>query len=308
MKSKQDARKCPMCNALLAQGNLYEYIECSNCGSYVYVSDKAAEDDNRFFYNSVYSCAGQPRYSTIKRKFFKLYAKKDEKNNREECSKLARIRVEIEGIFKKGEKSMEVGFGEGRHLLKLLESGYDAYGIDISDKVVSAFSQKYPQYKGRVRVGTCFDEKVDIVYCSALLEHLDNPQEFIDNISTCLITGGFLIINAIPVVSELKSNIGISEDISFWKPCHRIIPSHKGIEQMFSGKGYVLTNCASIDVFNYRLLSLHIKNGYKDIVKIRHSCIKNSKLPSIHEYFNLCREALNVRSRALLGVYIFHKQ
>jgi SAM-dependent methyltransferase len=308
MASEQHERKCPLCNTILAQGNLCEYIECSNCGSYVYVSDKTAEDDNRFFYNSVYSCGGQPRYSTIKRKIFNLYEKKDEKNNRKEYSKLGHIRAEIELIFKKGEKSMEVGFGEGRHLLKLLESGHDAYGIDISDKVVSTFSQEYPQYKNRVRVGTRFDEKVHIVYCSALLEHLDDPQEFIDNLSTSLITGGFLIINAIPVVSELKSNIGISEDISFWKPCHRIIPSHKGIEQMFSGKGYVLVNYASIDVFNYKLLSLHIKNGYEDIVQVRHSCIKNSKLPSIHRYFNLCREALNVQSRALVGVYIFRKQ
>jgi len=308
MKSEQDGRKCPLCNTVLAHGILYEYIECSNCGSYVYISDKTAEDDNRFFYDSVYSCVGQPRYSTIKRKFFNLYAKKDEKNNREEYSKLAYIRAEIEWIFKKGEKSMEVGFGEGRHLLKLLESGYDAHGIDISDKVVSTFGQKYPQYKNRVRVGTCFDEKVDIIYCSALLEHLDDPQEFVDNLSTSLITGGFLIINAIPVVSELKSNIGICEDICFWKPCHRIIPSHRGIEQMFSDKGYLLTNYASVDVFNYRLLSLHIKNGYDDIVRIRHSCIKNSKLPSIHKYFSLCREALNVQSRALLGVYIFRKQ
>lgn len=308
MGSEQHERKCPVCNIILAHGNLYEYIECSNCRSYVYVSDKTAEDDNRFFYDSVYSCAGQPRYSTIKRRFFSLYAKKDEKNNREQYSKLACIRGEIEEIFKKGEKSMEVGFGEGRHLLKLLESGYDAYGIDISDKVVSAFAQKYPRYKDRVRVGTRFDEKVGIVYCSALLEHLDNPQEFIDNLSTSMTTGGFLIINAIPVVNESKSNIRICDDICFWKPCHRIIPSHRGIEQMFSGKGYVLANYASIDVFNYKLLSLHIKNGYDDIVKIRHSCIKNRKLPSIHKYFNLCREALNVQSRALLGVYIFHKQ
>ena len=203
---------------------------------------------------------------------------------------------------------MEVGFGEGRHLVKCLESGIDAYGVDISDEVVSTFCRQYPQYKDRVRVGTYFEKTVGTVYCSALFEHLDDPQEFIDGLSASLAPGGFLIIDAIPVVNELRSNMGIHEDISFWKPCHRIVASRSGLERMFGDKAYTLTDCASVDLFNYRLLSLHIRHGYKDIVGVRHSCAKNNKLPGIRRYFDLCREALNVQSSALVGAYIFRRQ
>jgi len=293
---------------MLAPGILGEYVKCLGCGSYVYVSDETAEDDNRRFFNSVYSRTEPPRYSKIKRKLFSVYAEKDEKNNREEYSKLTQSRKEIARILDKGETLMEVGFGEGRHLVKCLESGIDAYGVDISDEVVSTFCHQYPQYRDRVGVGTYFERTVGTVYCSALLEHLDDPQEFIDGLSPCLTPGGFLIIDAIPVVNESQSNIGIHEDISFWKPCHRVVASHSGLERMFGEKGYALTDCASVDLFNYKLLSLHIRDGYEDIVTIRHSCVKNSKLPGIRRYFDLCREALNVQSIALVGTYIFRRQ
>ena len=62
---------------VLASGILFEYIKCLGCGSYVYVSDQTAEDDNRRFFNSAYSRTEPPRFSTIKRKLFSIYAKKD---------------------------------------------------------------------------------------------------------------------------------------------------------------------------------------------------------------------------------------
>ena len=308
MTSKQHEQKCAVCDKLLTYENLYEYIECPYCCSYIYTSDQTAEDDNRSFYNSWFCFNKNSKYSVFKKKLFKLYAKKDKQYNRKEHLTLSRIQTEIDFVLQKGNKILEIGFGEGRHLLKLLESGYDAYGIDISEKAVSTFRQKFPKYKDRVQVGTSFSEKVDIVYFSALLEHIDDPKEFIDNLSASLLRGGFLIINALPVVNESKSNITISEDISFWKPCHRIIFSHRGLVRMLNDRGYLLTNSASADIYNYKLLSLHIKNGYSDIVNIRHSYIRSKTLPGVFKYFILCREAFKIKSKALLGAYIFQKQ
>ena len=301
-------KSCPVCSAFLVYNKLYEYVKCDTCGSYIYISDRTAEDDNRIFYNSVFSFAAEQRYSMVKKKLFRYYDQKDKKKNRGQYLKLDNINAEINSIFQENAKIMEVGFGEGRHLLRLLESGYDAYGIDLADDVVSAFKQKYPQYKDCVRVGTDFDEKVDVVYCSALIEHLDSPGKFVDNASSSLAAGGFLIINAVPVINERNSNIDFNEDICFWKPCHRVIFSHKGITGMLHDKGYALSNYSIFDVYNYKLLSLHLKNGYDEIINIRHTCVKDNKLPGMHKYFNLCREALHIHSFALAGVYIFCKQ
>ncbi len=308
MMSKPKERKCPVCNAILDHGVLCEYAKCRSCGSYTYVSHKTAADDNRDFYNSVYSRTEPPRFSAVKRKLFSMYAKKDERNNLKEYSRVARLRADISGILDQGGTLMEVGFGEGKHLVKCLESGVDAHGMDISEEVVSTFCRDYPQYKERVRVGTYPEKPVGVVYCSALFEHLDDPQKFIDGLSGSLRPGGFLIIEALPVVNESQSDIGILEDISFWKPCHRIIISQRGLEDMLGGKGYTLDKCASVDLFNYRLMSLHIRHGYEDIVTIRHSCVKNGTLPGIRKYRALCREALNAKSSALVGTYVFHRQ
>lgn len=297
-----------MCNGCLPPGVLGDYVRCQDCGSYIYTTDKTAEDDNRCFYNSVYSRAEAPRYSAIKRRVFNIYARKDEKNNRKDHVRVIRLRGEIAAILDRRGTLMEVGFGEGRHLVKCLERGIDAYGIDISEEVVSTFCRQYPMYKDRVRVGTHFEKSVDTVYCSALLEHLDDPRDFIDGVSTSLRSGGFLIVDALPVVNEFQSDISIYEDISFWKPCHRIIASYSGLGQMFGDKGYTLTNAASVDSFNYRLMSLHIRYGYESIITIRHSCVKSDTLPGIRKYFGLCREALLAGSSALVGTYLFRRQ
>ena len=84
MTLKQHERKCPVCDKLLTCENFYEYIKCPSCCSYIYISDKTAEDDNRSFYNSWFCLNEHSKYNIFKKKLFKLYAGKDKQYNRKE--------------------------------------------------------------------------------------------------------------------------------------------------------------------------------------------------------------------------------
>ncbi|MBN1817049.1 MAG: class I SAM-dependent methyltransferase [Sedimentisphaerales bacterium] len=202
---------------------------------------------------------------------------------------------------------MEVGFGQGRHLAGLLQKGCDAYGVDISEEVVKAFQRKYPEYTDRVTADTTLHQKIDILYCSALLEHLDDPIRFIDSVTGCLKEGGFLIIHALPVLNEDTCDMSEEEDICFWKPCHRVIYSLEGLKWMLKEQNFALTDWQTIDPYNNRVLSMHLREGYSEIANIRHSCLRSDKLPSLYVYTNICREAITIRSRAFMGSFLFQK-
>ena len=296
---------CPVCDASLADASVGEYAQCSSCRCCVYVSEARAEDDNKAFYDGVYPGLAGCKRNSVKKAIFKAFQKKDATLRAGEYRSQRDIRAEIRQVFQRPRKSVEIGFGEGRMLVRLLEAGLDAYGVDISQNVVSSFQRKYPQYRDRVELGSRLGRKVDIVYCSALLEHIDEPACFLREVSAMLDERGLLIIDNLPVLNPDQPNITADEDISFWKPCHRIIYSVEGLESLFALPGYSLTRFALADSFNYRVLSLHIRRGFPEITRLRHSCLRNPRLPGIIEYYVLCREALRIKSKAVAGSFIF---
>ncbi len=167
-------------------------------------------------------------------------------------------------ILRKSASCVEIGFGEGRMLESLLKEGVNVYGVDISEKVVDQFRSRHPQYRERVRVATGHDQPVDAVYGSALLEHLDHPQQWIRELSKTLNPGGSMIIDNLPVLNPRPSNLQMEHDICFWKPCHRIIFSLRGLKDLFGRTGYSMERFLLTDPFLYRVLSLHLrKNVYE---------------------------------------------
>lgn len=300
---------CPVCGELLTVCELYVYAVCRGCGSFIFISDRNGEEDNRSFYDQWSGQYKKLKYDFLKKKIFRYYNSRDRKNNLQMIEKFDRLQQRIQNLLcgEKGVCVMEIGFGQGKHLVKLLKRGCDAYGVDISEKVVEGFQERYPEYAERVKVDSKFDKKVDRIYCSALLEHLDNPREFIDNLSVCLKSGGHLIINALTVLNEESSMISENEDISFWKPCHRVIYSLRGFEEMLKDKKFTMTDWGAVDVYNNRLMSIHVREGYNEIINIRHSCLRNNKLPNLYNYLKMCREALTVKSKGILASFIFEK-
>jgi SAM-dependent methyltransferase len=296
---------CPVCEAVLADASIGEYAQCASCSCHVYVSETRAEDDNKAFYDGVYPDVAGHKRNSIKRAIFNAFRKKDAALHAEEYRWQQEMRAEIQQAFQRPRTSVEIGFGEGRMLLRLLEAGCDTYGVDISQNVVSSFQERHPQYRDRVQIGTHASRKVDIVYCSALLEHIDQPACFLQEVCTMLHEGGLLIIDNLPVLNPDRPSIAAHEDISFWKPCHRVIYSAEGLTMLFARLGYSLTRFALADLFNYRVLSLHIRRGFPEIARLRHSCLRDPRLPGILEYYLLCREALQIRSKALAGSFIF---
>jgi ubiquinone/menaquinone biosynthesis C-methylase UbiE len=301
-------QECPVCESSCIGGDEGDYFQCPKCESYVYVSNRSAELDNRNFYDDIYGDDFGFRKSRVKSKIFRFFQKKDRIRNAVEYDKHLEMRKEIISTLRKSGKSVEIGFGEGRMLESLLKEGVDIQGVDISEKVVDLFRRKHSEFRDRVTVGSRLDRQVDAVYCSALLEHLDQPGKFIGDLSSNLKQGGVMIIDNLPVLNPKESNLLIEHDICFWKPCHRVIYSCRGLEDLFQRLGYSMEQSATVDHFNYRVLSLHIRKGFSEIVRLRAPCLSGRQLPGYLRFMVMCNEALGIKSRALAGSFIFRKR
>ena len=79
-------------------------------------------------------------------------------------------------------KILDIGTGSGRDARQLLKLGYDAYGVDPCNELVSLALTKYPELSGRITEGSLprlenpFDGNFDGVLCSAVLMHISNEQ------------------------------------------------------------------------------------------------------------------------------------
>jgi 2-polyprenyl-3-methyl-5-hydroxy-6-metoxy-1,4-benzoquinol methylase len=302
---------CPACKEEFDE-NFYQidqYNCCNNCGSYIFLSKKTAEQYNEEFYGNFNQIKNQLNVIDKKKyKIFEFIYNLDRVIRRVEFRKFKRIRQKIYNICnERKHKILEVGFGTGEHLYSLLSSGIDAYGIDISVDLVNNFKEKYPDFADRVIVETRLNQKIDIIYCSALFEHLDNVNNFINELDENLKPGGCLIIANLPIVNNSKSNIKKENDIAFWDGIHKAIYSLEGLKKLFDEYNYKIEEICSFDDYNYRILSSHLEMGYSDIVNIRHPFGKNKALPNICTFLVIAIKSLFKKSLGLNSMLIIKK-
>jgi 2-polyprenyl-3-methyl-5-hydroxy-6-metoxy-1,4-benzoquinol methylase len=84
----------------------------------------------------------------------------------------------------KKSKILDVGAGSGRDLKILLDQGYDAYGIDGSEKLIEISKENYPILKERLVHSYIpsktipFDQKYDGILLAAVLMHIPRENLF----------------------------------------------------------------------------------------------------------------------------------
>ena len=285
-----------------------EYSQCPGCYSFNYVSEQSAETENRAYFDATFATLDERKVHRLKQSLFQHYTRVDQQRRRRQYAQYWGKRRQIMTQLEGQRKILEIGFGAGTHLAGLLQRGNDAYGIDLSATAVKRFQEKYPRYSDRVYVGSQFSKSVEMVYCCALFEHLDTPEQFLQNAESCLQPGGTLILDGLPLVSEMQADFGPEEDINFWKPCHRAIYSLAGLRTLLEKHGFTLEASAMYDDYNYRVASVHLRAGYHEIAQLRNSCLADRSLPGIFRYNALCRQALSVHSLAYLGTVLARKQ
>lgn len=90
------------------------------------------------------------------------------------------IAAYFQASFPIGSAIVDVGAGSGRDVAKLIELGYDAYGVEPIEEFRSLAQSKHPLLRGRIWPGQLpnlrIPTPVDGIVCSAVLMHLPENQ------------------------------------------------------------------------------------------------------------------------------------
>lgn len=96
-------------------------------------------------------------------------------------------------------KILDVGCGNGVISTNLAASGYQVLGIDVSEKAIQKANQdnRYPNLQFKVLSAeglASTGEQYDVIICSEVLEHLDNPSELLSKLYISLKDTGIIIV------------------------------------------------------------------------------------------------------------------
>jgi 2-polyprenyl-3-methyl-5-hydroxy-6-metoxy-1,4-benzoquinol methylase len=116
----------------------------------------------------------------------------------EELKRLNFIESAIQKLDKKSLKIMDVGCGNGNISRYLGSKNYEVLGIDISEasilkaRILNRFDNvSFRCLPAEALIGI---QKFDVVVCSEVIEHLDDPKTVVNQLRKLLNPGGLLIV------------------------------------------------------------------------------------------------------------------
>ncbi|NMC36398.1 class I SAM-dependent methyltransferase [Candidatus Beckwithbacteria bacterium] len=192
-------------------------------------------------------------------------------------------------------KVTEIGFGSGAELIRYLKQGVNMFGIDISNQAVHNFKKQYPKYKNKVVCTDTLQTKTEAIYANALFEHLDNPDSFLKNSKQFLYGKSYLILRIPLLTSKYQYSLNNNfSDINFWKPCHRMLYTQKGMKILLEKHGFKIVKKASLPYFGYKVMNTMLKHGCEDIMELRNPMYEIKGVNSMYHYILILFQSLFV--------------
>ncbi len=290
------------------RGRIGHFQICTLCGSASYFSNRRGEEENEDYFKKVFG--GDYSAFRERQRWFHWFEFLDCLVHRKNKKAFQKMIEKGSVIIRNGKRSIEVGFGGGSELLSFLNAGVDICGTDQCVVAVDKFKERHPQYYNRVSCceASNIDGPVQVVYSSAVFEHLDYPRRFLQSVFSALSGQGHLILR-LPVLRapEETASLAPQKDINFWKPCHRMLYSLQGLKWILASTGFEMVETATLDYYGFKVMSCMLEMGVEDIGYVRNPYFRLKGLESETLYKKILLRSLFWRSLCLDCIVIAQK-
>jgi len=142
-----------------------------------------------------------------------------------------------------GKRFLDIGCSIGAVTAAAASLGLDAYGIDIDEATLRIAQEQYGD-KARfefitVEALAARGDKFDMIYMSEVIEHVNNPEEFVAALSSLLNKGGLLYLTA-----PDGGHFGVPKNFTDWgmvtPPNHLTYFTRKGITRLLVRHGLIV--------------------------------------------------------------------
>lgn len=251
--------KCHICNApsnfFMNKDGFDEYL-CLKCGlSFVY-----PQPETDWLKNEVYSYKSGYQAN----KTFDLSAIKEDRRIRKIFKYLVRV--------KPGGKILDVGCSNGQFLYFAKKNGFGGVGVELNKRTAEmARENGFEVYNGFLETSPFVKKSFDIAYIGDVIEHVSEPQKFIETAKQFLKNDGIVVIST-PNTDCLWSQLTLGFYRWFRIPWAVVTPPHHLLQFGLGNLNLLLKNNGfSLDhsfffkppSLKYELGSLHLWKRYK---------------------------------------------
>jgi len=140
--------------------------------------------------------------------------------------------------FRKTGKLIDVGCGIGYFLEEAKKRGWEVYGTEYTDEAIKICEAKGIIMKKGVLNPADFEaSSFDVITSFEVLEHINNPQQEIENFNTILRSGGLVYLTTPNWNSLLRYRLKAAYNVITY-PEHLSYYTKKTIAKLFQSKGF----------------------------------------------------------------------
>lgn len=139
-----------------------------------------------------------------------------------------------------GSSLLDVGAGRGRFVAAAQTAGYQASGIEPSERGVSASRMiGAPVTQAAVEHAALEPGSLDVATLWHVLEHLDDPGEAVERVARWLRPGGTLLVG-VPNLESLQARVGGERWYHLDVPRHRVHFTPAGVSRLLNAHGFTV--------------------------------------------------------------------
>jgi SAM-dependent methyltransferase len=197
----------------------FDLLRCTRCGSAVTLGDAPDQLHETGAYR-----AGRPRLYALARPILEAFDRHRLRLIRELAPPPARL--------------LDAGAGRGRFVVSAIAAGYDAFGIEPSERGFDAAGAVgAPVIRADFQNAAIEPSSVDVATIWHVLEHLDEPATALARARTWLAPRGGLLVGT-PNLASLQARLGGERWYHLDIPRHRVHFTTSGLHALLQASGF----------------------------------------------------------------------